>query len=411
MEGYRVAPSPEVWTRVEDELRRRRRRRFLWWWLPGIVAGIGLSWLLAGPVPEAGEIKRGDFLMTEPTGRSAVEEKQTVDPLAKPSPGDDQPPEPIIAEREVKTSNDSAQDVPTAPTTVMHNRRLKFRGNPNPTTPSTPMPGKNEASEPDRRSVADQPASPLDQAFSKQMIKPDPTTSSGSKPLEPDTTSKASGIPKLTGSASDQDTAKYQTKPSAWIRSIGLGGGLSSIGGDLNGISGIGLSYGVNMQWYRPIGKSLFGIAAGIGVEGFTTKAGRSQSANLFNTSANLTTGTSDPQTSANGMLWLHRIDLPMTVHFSPHASRSARPSIAAGIIPGFIMQGSQLTTPAVNAPIRRWQLSLALEASAPLSNRQAPNTRQFMRLQAGLTELWNAPSAKGSRASLLQWGIRRTFR
>jgi hypothetical protein len=48
MDGYRVAPSPEVWTGVEAELRKRRRRRFLWWWLPGIAAGIGLCWFLAG---------------------------------------------------------------------------------------------------------------------------------------------------------------------------------------------------------------------------------------------------------------------------------------------------------------------------------------------------------------------------
>ena len=57
MEGYRVVPSPEVWTRVEAELRKRRRRRFLWWWLPGIVAGIGLSWFLAGSGTDTGGIK------------------------------------------------------------------------------------------------------------------------------------------------------------------------------------------------------------------------------------------------------------------------------------------------------------------------------------------------------------------
>lgn len=411
MDGYRVAPAPEVWTRVEAELHSRRRRRFLWWWLPGIVAGIGLCWLLAGSGTDNNEIKRDDVRMIERAGRSAIEGTQTDGPLAKPSPGDDQPAEPIIAERTLKTSIHTTEVDPADPITVMHNRRSKRRGKPTPPSPSAPMMGKDGASDHGHRSVADEPAARQDQGSSGKMWAPDPTSITGSNSLLKDSASKTTDITKLSGTAADQDTVKRQAKPSAWIRSIGFGGGMSRIGGNINGISGIGLSYGLDMQWYRPIGKSRFGISAGIGVEGFTTKAGGSRTADLFNMAGSMTGTALAPMPIAQGMQWLHRIDLPMKVHFSPNTDKPGRTVISAGIIPGYIVLGPQLMTTTGNAPLRRWQWAVSLEASASLSKRTNARTRPFLRWQAGMTDLWKGSSAVGSRASFLEWGIRRTLR
>lgn len=411
MDGYRVAPSPEVWTRVEAELRKRRRRRFLWWWLPGIAAGIGLCWFLAGSGSDNEEMKRDEVRMTEPVRRSAVEGTQTDGPLAKQSPGDDQPPEPIIAERTSKTSIHTPEDDPAARITVMHNRRSKHRGKPTPSSPSAPMMVDDGASDHGHRSFADQPAARQDQASSGKILAPDPISITGSKPLLKDSASKTYDITKLSGSSADQDTVKRQPKPSAWIRSIGLGGGMSRIGGNLNGISGIGLSYGLDMQWYRPIGKSRFGISAGIGVEGFTTKAGGSRTADLYNTAGSMTGNAFSSPPIAQGMQWFHRIDLPLKVHFSPNGGRTGQPSITAGIIPGYIIMGPEMMTATGNAALRRWQWAVSLEASTSLSKRTNPRTRPFLRWEAGLTDLWKAPSALGSRASFLECGIRRTLR
>jgi len=411
MDGYRVAPAPEVWTRVEAELHSRRRRRFLWWWLPGIAAGIGLCWFLAGSGSDNEEMKRDDVRMTEPVRRSTVEGTQTDGPFAKQSPGDDRPAEPIMAERKFKTSNHSTQDDQAASITVMHNRRSTLRGKPNSTSPAAHMMGKNGASEPGLGAVADQPASRHDQASYEKMLEPVPASSTGSNSLVRDSASNTSDITKLSGSALEQDTVKRQPKPSAWIRWIGLGGGMSKIGGNIKGISGIGLSYGLDMQWYRPIGKSRFGISAGIGVEGFTTKAGGSRTADLYNTAASMTSNAFASPPIAQGMQWFHRIDLPLKVHFSPNGSRPGQPGITAGIIPGFFILGPEMMTATGNAALRRWQWAVSLEASTSLSKRTNPRTRPFLRWEAGLTDLWKAPSALGSRASFLECGIRRTLR
>ncbi len=411
MDGYRVAPSPEVWTRVEAELRSRRRRRFLWWWLPGIVAGIGLCWLLAGSGTDNNEIKRDDVRMIERAGRSAIEGTQTDGPLAKPYPGDDQPAETIIAERKVKTSFHTTEDDPAAPITVMHKRRSKHRRKPISTSPSAPMMGKDGASDHGHRSVADEPAARQDQGSSGKMWAPDPTSITGSNSLMKDSASKTTDITKLSGTAADQDTVKRQPKPSDWIRSIGLGGGMTRIGGNINGISGIGFSYGLDMQWIRPIGKSRFGISAGIGVEGFTTKAGGGRTADLYNMAGSMTGNALAPMPIAQGMQWLHRIDLPMKVHFSPNTDKPDQTVISAGITPGYIVRGPQLMTATGNAPLRRWQWAVSMEASASLSKRTNTRNRPFLRWQAGLTDLWKSASAVGSRASFLEWGIRRTLR
>jgi hypothetical protein len=204
---------------------------------------------------------------------------------------------------------------------------------------------------------------------------------------------------------------KNKADSSRWIRSISLGGGLSSIGGNLSGTSGIGFSYGMDMQWYRPIGQTRFGFSAGLGIQGFTTKAGGTKSNDLFAMSANLTTGTFDPQSLATGMRWLHRIEVPLRIHLNPGRSKKLKPSISAGVIPGYVLHGPDTYTPTGPDPVRRWQWALSLEATAPLSNRSGSRTRQFLRLQVGLTDLWNAPSADGSRTTLLQWGIRKTLR
>lgn len=404
-----MAPSPEVWTRVEAELRKRRRRRFLWWWLPGIVAGIGLSWFLAGSGTDTGEIKEDTIMMSEPAGRSTGVETQTDDPKAKRSPDDDRPAEPIMAERKLRTSNHITQDDHPASITVTYNRRSKPGGKQ--TSTSTPIMGKDRGAAPDRRPVEDRPAARQGQAPSEKMMESDPALIPGSKPTGQDSTSRTSDITKLSGSAAEQDSVKRQANPAAWVRSIGLGGGMSRIGGNINGISGIGLSYGLDMQWYRPIGKSRFGFSAGIGIQGFTTKAGGGRTPDLFSMPANLTTGTFDPQSAATGMQWLHRIDLPLKAHFSPNTDKPGRPVISAGIIPGYIVLGPPLMTASGNAPLRRWQWAVSLEASAVLSKRTDPRTRTFLRWQAGMTDLWMGTSAVGSRASFLEWGIRRTLR
>ena len=409
MEGYRVVPSPEVWTRVEAELRKRRRRRFLWWWLPGIVAGIGLSWFLARSGSDNEEMKGDDVRMIERAGRSAIEETQTDGPLAKPFPGDDRPAEPIMAERKLRTSNHITQDDPPAYITVKYNRRSKHGGEQ--TSTSAPIMGKDRGAAPDRRQVEDRPAARQDQAPTEKMMESDPALIPGSKPTGQDSTSRTSDLTKLSGSAAEQDSVNRQPNPAAWVRSIGLGGGMSRIGGNINGISGIGLSYGLDMQWYRPIGKSRFGFSAGIGIQGFTTKAGGGRTPDLFSMPANLTTGTFDPPSATSGMQWLHRIDLPMKVHFSPNTDKPGRPVISAGISPGYIILGPPLMTAPGNAPLRRWQWALSLEASAVLSKRTDPRTRTFLRWQAGMTDLWKGTSAVGSKASFLEWGIRRTLR
>jgi hypothetical protein len=186
---------------------------------------------------------------------------------------------------------------------------------------------------------------------------------------------------------------------------------MSRIGGTINGISGMGLSYGLDMQWLRSIGKSRFGFSVGIGIQGFSTKAGGSRTADLFNMAGSMTGTALAPMPIAQGMQWLHRIDLPMKVHFSPYTDRPSLTVISIGIIPGYIVLGPQLMTTTGNATLRRWQWAVSLEASTSLSKRTNPRTRPFLRWEAGLTDLWKAPSALGSRASFLECGIRRTLR
>ena len=436
MDGYRVTPSVEVWMRVEAELRRRRRRRFLWWWLAGILIGIGLIRFAAWREPastgteqnpnkvlEAARGREPELTHDIRIGTTTQKPATRAGMATETDPGSD-PDQRTGMGAGLPTQQDKPEQ---------RNRKyypFDFHGTKK-TSVLTPPAGNSPVRDLAVHAEQMPPATIRVSVGENNDFRPPAPHAPGSS--RSDTASIVRVDPGVKLENSTQNTAVLDTATSplvmtknvshtlevgsnpadssAWIQSIGLGGGLSRIGGNINGISGIGLSYGVDLQWYRPIGKKRWGFSAGIGVQGFTTKIGGGRSADLFNTSANLTTGTSDPQTPVTGMRWLHRIDLPMKAHFTPHASRSGRPSISAGIVPGYVLQGPQLKTTAGNVPIRRLQLALTLEASASLSNRRTTGTRQFLRWQAGMTDLWKSPSVSGSKASLLEWGIRRTLR
>ena len=434
MEGYRVVPSPEVWTRVEAAIRRRRRRRFLWWWLPGILIGVGLIRFAAFRDPatpqaeqhtivvrEAAKDRQADLSQNIRSGSSSpqsVTRSGRATGTMKAGYGKELPGGRAWAARQPNLTEKATR---SSDATVMFGSKHAHVTTP----PVGDDPGNDQTVHPEQRSP--------DAARASSGERTDPPVTANRLPItaRTDTASLARSVSKdererTTDLTSSSDTTsgprmlteqvsagsiKNKADSSRWIRSISLGGGLSSIGGNLSGTSGIGFSYGMDMQWYRPIGQTRFGFSAGLGIQGFTTKAGGTKSNDLFAMSANLTTGTFDPQSLATGMRWLHRIEVPLRIHLNPGRSKKLKPSIAAGVIPGYVLHGPDIYTPAGPDPVRRWQWALSLEATAPLSNRSGSRTRQFLRLQAGLTDLWDATYADGSRTTLLQWGIRKTLR
>lgn len=408
-----MAPSPEVWVRVEAELRKRRRRRFLWWWLPGILLGIAvIRFMDYGDLPknnqDRDQIKGPEVSKNTPSVQpenNAIDQAKKVRIPAVESTDDLQ-----SAGRQGSASNKYKFSHTFSSITVTHNRKVKQQSTSTVKSVASPIseaasndagdPGL-DASQPTIRSIQ----SPLTSISAGDVTEGTSTLSSKS---DTDSTS----TDKLTLKSSVTETnVSLRSISHRWSRSTGLAIGASRIGEDLAGISGIGFSYGLDLQWYRPIGKTRFGFSTGLAVRGFSTKAGTEKSADQFNLSGSMTGNALAPPPMPQGIRWLHRIDLPIKVHLSPSAGRKGRLNISAGLVSGYIIDGPKANSFAGSIPLRRWQWDLLMDAEAPISYKKKSQTHQFLRLQAGFTELWNAPSAKGSRASLLQWGIRRTFR
>lgn len=435
MDAFRLHPSSQVWQRVEDTLRKKRRRRFLWWMMTGAVGTGALIWLMImtasengspSPEPIADAVQQNVRQQTMKAGsgvgmaddrNDSTSQQKSADRYERSSDVKHQQIGVITVTNTRKivrtgvtdkaNTRDKVARINTGRPTVSNTRKSEWSAIHSSTPAPTEKPSKVD--EISKRSA--QPAMGMDSSERTASVQdgvqvaqnPSKPAMRNSSMIKEDS---AAG-PKHSVSKSTSVTAKSRHP---WIGFLGVSAGMAHIGGASNNYSGVGISWGIERTWYRPMGKGRTGYSIGLGVQGMTTAVSGNKAADLSFignfTGTMPTTGNLNP-----GLTVLHRLEMPLLFHWQPSRQGKGKASLALGITPGYIFQWKAISTTADPIPLRRLQWALSLDATAPFNRKTGSKTYHFLRLQAGLTDLWNGTPTKGSRPSFIQYGIRRQLR